>query len=1031
MNTKSTPPSSVCTQGAPKRRRKTQGDDAARPTIIDSPPGSATTPTTSASGGGGPGTGSGGASSSFRNVSACNRCRLRKNRCDQRLPACLSCEKACVHSYDPITKREIPRSYVHYLETRVAYLESLLTANNVAFSPADDFPDLPPIQTSSSALPTPTAVNAPPLPTVSSPTGMPIDPALQGQSGSGRLSPRIKRESSEALDGKKLDSLVSDIGLVSFAGASDPRYLGSVSGISFARVVFAAVKSSTPGGSEQSGGEQAKGRHKRIGSTSRSRGSRGLGMGGAATKEEPETEEDADTQMRDSFFGLHTKPSISPAPFPTRPVAERLVRLYFEHANPQIPSLHRGEFNDVVEAIYRPVEDKASGSSNGVAEYDVQGTGLGGTARERYLLLIVCAIGAGIFLAGPEESSESDDEEEREDGPRKKQKVGLQLSPGQAKQSEPEAYHASAMLQLESFLGQSLWYIVGVAVRLAVDLGLHYEDAESEAKKPIITNEPKTEKEAKKEWVRDMRRRLWWCVYNLDRPCEHLCWKAFGIADEVISTQFPSMLDDEYIHRPKASCSLLQVKSLRLTRLFPTTTLVCASFSPRYCRFCNSNLMHFFASASSETAFKRDMYKGKQNYPRHHPYHLQTPYLHNHKSLQEWIDTAPKTRAETGVDFSPEFLELNYWQAKIMLYRPCLSVPVLLAGELGANSGSSRSRAAERGFGEGSTYIQGRHEDEGRVFMIVAEAGAKVLRIYRQLHRVHQVNYTFLATHHLFMAGISFLYAIWHSPLVRSRLSMDEVDFTILAATSVLGDLVDVCPPAAACRDAFERMSRATVQMCMSGKKGPASLIVPSAARQSIDQQERIKEENDAMQQAQQYRPVYQGGQPTSHISPTVQQMMQRPHSRSSSADSFSQHSQAQARRQPVHFDDGFRELFTSPRPRITPTSYPPQQPHQYVQSPVTTAEDIQYHPSVYAHSHPQHIYPQPHPQSHAEMMIDPALQQRYAPAPPPSTPGDWSNMDMSHIIPEAEMWEHDSWSDEGNTGQVDLFDGFFFGGQN
>lgn len=50
-------------------------------------------------------------SSSFRNVSACNRCRLRKNKCDQNLPSCASCEKAghkCV-GYDPITKREIPR----------------------------------------------------------------------------------------------------------------------------------------------------------------------------------------------------------------------------------------------------------------------------------------------------------------------------------------------------------------------------------------------------------------------------------------------------------------------------------------------------------------------------------------------------------------------------------------------------------------------------------------------------------------------------------------------------------------------------------------------------------------------------------------------------------------------------------------------------------------------------------------------------------------------------------------------------------
>jgi len=51
------------------------------------------------------------AASNFRNVSACNRCRLRKNRCDQNLPSCASCEKAAVKcvGYDPITKREIPR----------------------------------------------------------------------------------------------------------------------------------------------------------------------------------------------------------------------------------------------------------------------------------------------------------------------------------------------------------------------------------------------------------------------------------------------------------------------------------------------------------------------------------------------------------------------------------------------------------------------------------------------------------------------------------------------------------------------------------------------------------------------------------------------------------------------------------------------------------------------------------------------------------------------------------------------------------
>jgi hypothetical protein len=64
--------------------------------------------------------------SNFCNLSACNRCWLGKNRCDQRLPSCASCEKANVKCVgcDPITKREIPRSYVLYLESRDAQLES-------------------------------------------------------------------------------------------------------------------------------------------------------------------------------------------------------------------------------------------------------------------------------------------------------------------------------------------------------------------------------------------------------------------------------------------------------------------------------------------------------------------------------------------------------------------------------------------------------------------------------------------------------------------------------------------------------------------------------------------------------------------------------------------------------------------------------------------------------------------------------------------------------------------------------------------
>ncbi len=319
--------------------------------------------------------------------------------------------------------------------------------------------------------------------------------------------------------------------MVSVQGASDPRYLGSTSGISFARVVFAAVKSSVSGSSSE----------------------RGSNRGAKVTA----SVVDSGTSMRDSFFGLQTKPTIRQAPFPDRELGSRLVELYFEHANPQIPILHRGEFMDMFERVY------ASGERNR-------------TSRESYMLNIVFAIGAGIILG----SSDTDGSPTPDNASPTK----MRSSPPSNKrrrlaghQHQPEEYHASAIVHLENFLGSSpaadrpdgfgggleelqavlllagfallrpvapgLWYIVGVAVRLGVDLGLHYEDGvgidgqdfesqntsmmdvKNESNEDQATTGPSGAKSAKidakergrREWVRDLRRRLWWCVYSLDR----------------------------------------------------------------------------------------------------------------------------------------------------------------------------------------------------------------------------------------------------------------------------------------------------------------------------------------------------------------------------------------------------------------------------------------------------------------------------------------------------------------------------------
>lgn len=52
-------------------------------------------------------------------------------------------------------------------------------------------------------------------------------------------------------------------------------------------------------------------------------------------------------------------------------------------------------------------------------------------------------------------------------------------------------------------------------------------------------------------------------------------------------------------------------------------------------------------------------------------------------------------------------------------------------------------------------------------------------------------------------------------PLLRNRLTLVDVEYTVQAATSVLADLMEKCPPAHACSDAFDRMSKASIKMSL------------------------------------------------------------------------------------------------------------------------------------------------------------------------------------------------------------------------
>ncbi|TLS28883.1 hypothetical protein PpBr36_01004 [Pyricularia pennisetigena] len=696
-----------------------------------------------------------GQSSNFRNVSACSRCRARKNRCDQRLPNCTGCEKAGVDciGYDPITKREVPRSYIFFLENRVLSLETLLESKGIPFPKADK------LRLYSGAADRPT------------PSTQPLNQGVQTDALPAALDQRHKAGGSCCHTSCQVQRHVKGPASPSTAepATSNYRFHGAISATNPPETAQLAP----------SHWREFSERDERA-EFSRSVAKRDRDGGGS---------------MRESFFGLHTNSLRHPvrqAEFPGKEVGLRLVELYFQHANPQIPILHRAEFMEIFHQAY-------------TAEGSVRD-------RELCLLHMVFAIGSAQSLG---DSADPDDGE---------------------KQYQPEEYYASAKehfltcsritgiragneterhltaleyLQIHllkaSFallrpVSPGLWYITGEAMRLAVDLGLHFEQG-NEPQFRVDNARRQGDREADRdrgtrEYMRDRRRRLWWCAYSLDRLISICVGRPLGVSDQVITTPFPSLADDRFI-TPQGIIIPPSGETAG-----PSYKFVAQHYFRL--RLLQSEIVQALQIQQAQAACQQRMDTKMAS-----PFPAQFASFRDwrrdiEKRLADWRDSAP-TKEQTGVDFSTEFLEVNYWQVIIFLLRQSLPIP----------NDFRKEYHIFKEFNSPSIHNVELREDQEAVYVKVAEAGAKILKLYNRLNQRGVVNYTYLATHYVYMSGIYYLYAIWHSAQVRSNTLLDEINDTIARGHTVFTALIPKCPPAERCRDAFDRMAKATVKRAM------------------------------------------------------------------------------------------------------------------------------------------------------------------------------------------------------------------------
>lgn len=700
-----------------------------------------------------------------RSISACQRCRLRKTRCDQKFPSCTSCLKAnteCV-GIDAATGREIPRSYVSHLEDRVAQLELQLQKHGV------DYDNL--------SLDT---LNAP---------SIHVTADFESDSKNLNFSPKISSNLSKK-SYSEVDKLMTSVKKVSVESGTIPpsSYLGSSSGLSFARLLFTAVKFKSQDNSANP------------------------------------------TPVPESSESLKGK-SVSPAALPPKDVAENLLSIYFSLANPQLPVIHREQF---LVKYFRPIYGTFSSGVSLASDYTTIGVSVGGPStpsEEGTYYAKHYGHTSASSKAAPSHKNLPDRPyiaiedlchpipESINPNETSPALFFLNIVFGIATSSLhqnfpahiPEAFRVAAMKHVDSVFSSpnrlealqgilllalysimrpavpGVWYVLGSAMRLCVDLGLHTEEGiKSWYKAPANTNQNPnflgSDQESHNHHsylnlpeydaaTLDLRRRLFWCTYALDRQVCVYLGRPVGFPEHSIKVPFPSELDDALIVDFSFGTPPESVMDYSLEK----------STSPSY----KIVSLSFFKIRKIQAEIQKILYDCA-------PIGRQFSGLDEWRDamaekLEHWHNSCPKSKKRMNCDFNVRFMELNYQQTRLLLFGLCpayTSPPTLDS------------------------------------YKIIAEAGEQVIRNYQDLHSKGKINYTWVAVHNLFMAGTSYFYALYHSPEVRAATTIAEIDYNTRECNKVLTSLVTRCDAAVSCRDTFQLLTAAILKLCYNEQAG-------------------------------------------------------------------------------------------------------------------------------------------------------------------------------------------------------------------
>ncbi|CAK7234722.1 hypothetical protein SBRCBS47491_009045 [Sporothrix bragantina] len=683
-------------------------------------------------------------------MQACDRCHSRKTRCDRRIPQCSACEKAgvpCLHA-DKLRQRNIPRGYIDNMENLVAQLraENQNLRRNLSEAQAEaqraheeeekagSHPGLP-----REAFASPGRVTT--ITAVSS-SSEDESSALRATSVAARAQSADTPTSTSSGNGstRATDPFTLEVGYLTLTATGEARYLGPSSGIDLASIISTVVSAQSGFGiaSMMGGGDS---------------GAAGQAGAGHTSSRLP-----------------HAVPSDVTSLFPTLAHAMPYIDSYFQNTHLTFPLIHRPSFMAVAERIFKDPGFYLANTLDALT-FDMV-VSLGSSNKNRFDDSATSIANKCFAMA------------------QAKIKAVVQMGGMAALKAILMICHHGIFSSMCD-TSASIWHLLGIGARLCIELGLHLKqrratDANSPHGNNIVTFEE------------EMRRRMFWCLYNVDRVVSFTLGRPVAIRDEETSTPLPSPLDDTcfgpdrpIIVEPEDTAGRSDQSKPKKTSPFLHVLKI---------RQISGQILGLFYNAQNmQDVPMEEKRRARRDFEaRLQAWHQGTEHL----------GFSDASNMPFGSSFtSNEWYTAIYNNAMLLLYRPSPYMP-------------HPARAADSA------------DDMPDLLKLFHAAKTSILS-YSELHQKRRLNYSWIAMHGIFIAGLAFIYSvgrILQDPGLRDKVPdlLTVVDVT-RACSNILAAICERWNVSRRSCELFNKLSNAVIQDTLQATIRRDSATVSSA----------------------------------------------------------------------------------------------------------------------------------------------------------------------------------------------------------